>query len=396
MKILFLDQSNQIGGAELSLLDIASAYRDKCLVSLFEAGPYGNLLHQHHIPVQALKHHPLKVGKDSSSWQCLASLKPLLQMTAQVAQLSRDYDLIYANTQKALVVGALASCLSQRPLVYHLRDIVSADHFSTFNRRLIVGLANRFATQIIMNSQATQAAFRAAGGRSDRTTVVYNGFDPTIYQDLTASRGQLRHQLNLTDHFVVGHFSRLSPWKGQHVLIDALRQCPKNTIALLVGDALFGEQAYVQQLHQQVKSLGLENQVRFLGFQANIPNLMAACDLVAHTSVNPEPFGRVIVEGMLCRKPVVATAAGGAMELIEHRKTGWLTSPGDRQGLAGVINQCYHHPELAAAIGQQAQRVASQRFNLRTMLQQIDQLLGDVLGLDQPAMLPQRLKHLAN
>ncbi len=394
MKILFLDQSNQIGGAELSLLDIASAYRDECLVSLFETGPYGQLLSQHHIPFQALEHYPLKVRKDSSGWQSLASIKPLMQMAAQVAHLSRDYDLIYANTQKALVVGALASCLSQRPLVYHLRDILSADHFSPFNRRLIVGLANRFAAQVIMNSQATQTAFRVAGGRRDRTTVVYNGFNLSAYQNLANRRAQIREQLNLGDHFVVGHFSRLSPWKGQHVLIDALTQCPPNTIVLLVGEALFGEQDYVQQLHQQVKTLGREHQVRFLGFQSNIPDLMAACDLVAHTSVSPEPFGRVIVEGMLCRKPVVATAAGGAVELLEHRQTGWLTAPGDGSGLAQVINQCHHYPEMAAAIGQRAQQVASQRFNLNTMLQQIDQLLGDVVCQNSKAVKSHRLKHL--
>jgi glycosyltransferase involved in cell wall biosynthesis len=51
---------------------------------------------------------------------------------------------------------------------------------------------------------------------------------------------------------------------------------------------------------------------------------MAACDLVTHTSTAPEPFGRVIVEAMLCGTPVIAAGAGGATELIEHGKTGWL------------------------------------------------------------------------
>lgn len=63
-----------------------------------------------------------------------------------------------------------------------------------------------------------------------------------------------------------------------------------------MGDALFGEQDYVQQLHQQVETLNLESQVKFLGFRSDIPQLMAACDLVAHTSTAPEPFGRVIVK----------------------------------------------------------------------------------------------------
>ena len=383
MKILFLDQSNQIGGAELSLLDIAGAYRNESLVSLFAGGPYEQLLNQHHIPVKVLTSAPFKVRKNSHAWESLSSIKPLTQMATQVAQLSRHYDLIYANTQKALVVGALASLISRRPMIYHLRDILSSAHFSRFNRQLLVGLANCFATRVITNSQATRAAFGAAGGHLDRATVIYNGFDVTQYQNLTASRWQLREQLNLTNQFVVGHFSRLSPWKGQHVLLEALPQCPKNTIVLLVGEALFGEQAYVQQLRQQVKTLGLEQQVRFLGFRADIPALMSACDLIAHTSVAPEPFGRVIVEGMLCSKPVIATAAGGAIELIEHENTGWLTSPGDAETLARVVNRCYHQPHMATAIGQRAQQVASQRFDLNTMLQTIDQLVGDVVRPDR-------------
>jgi glycosyltransferase involved in cell wall biosynthesis len=394
MRILFLDQSNQIGGAELSLLDIAGAYREECLVSLFDDGPYCQLLSQHGIPVNILKHAPFQVGKDSNGWKSLSSLRPLMQIVFQVARMSRDYDLIYANTPKALVVGALASGLSRRPLVYHLRDIVSIEHFSAFNRRLIIGLANSFTTQVITNSQATQAAFVAAGGCIDRATVVYNGFEPTRYQDLAASRAQLRQQYDLSDHFVVGHFSRLSAWKGQHVLIEALKQCPKNTIVLLVGDALFGEQAYVQQLHQQVKTLGLAHQVRFLGFQSDIPSLMAACDLIAHTSIAPEPFGRVIVEGMLCGKPVVAAAAGGPIELLEHDQTGWLTLPGDAAQLAQIINQCYAAPQVAATIGQQAQQVAMQRFSLETMLQKTNQLLTAVVRPVGRSVSQHRLKYL--
>ena len=74
---------------------------------------------------------------------------------------------------------------------------------------------------------------------------------------------------------------------------------------------------------------------------------MSLCDLVVHTSTAPEPFGRVIIEAMLCGKPVVAAAAGGAVELIEHGQTGWLTSPGSVSELAKIIRQCQQQPEIA-------------------------------------------------
>ncbi|MEL6334136.1 MAG: glycosyltransferase, partial [Cyanobacteria bacterium J06626_26] len=179
--------------------------------------------------------------------------------------------------------------------------------------------------------------------------------------------------------FVVGHFSRLSPWKGQHVLIDALQYCPNNVTALLVGDALFGEQDYVHQLHQQIESLNLEHRVRFLGFRSDIPQLMAACDLVTHTSTAPEPFGRVIVEAMLCGTPVVAAAAGGAVELIDHGQTGWLTPPGHAQKLADIINTCQRYPSQAKLCAQQAQIQANQRFDLKGINPKIKSLLSKVV-----------------
>ncbi len=375
MKILFLDQSGKPGGAELCLIDIAKPYRDSCLVGLFADGPFRHLLEQQHIPVQVLATQPIQVRKESSLAQGLGSLGSLVPLIAQVVRKASEYDLIYANTQKALVVGALASFFSRRPLVYHLHDILSKDHFSRTNRRLAVTLANRFASLAIANSKASLAAFVEAGGRPDITEVVYNGFEPELYRTNESDVSPLRQQLGLEARFIVGHFSRLSPWKGQHVLLEALAHCPNDVAAILVGDALFGEQDYVQHLHSLVAALGLEERVRFLGFRSDIVQLMSACDLVAHTSTAPEPFGRVIIEAMLCGRPVVAARAGGVVELVEHGVTGWLVSPGEPQQLAEVITTCRNQPEHTATIAHQAQSQASQRFHLTTINQQIAQLL---------------------
>jgi len=370
-----LDQSGKLGGAELSLLDLVEPYRDRCLVGLFTDGHFHELLRQHQIPVQVLMTQPLQIQKNTSILRIIASVPQLMKLVQQVAQLSRSYDLLYANTQKAFVIGAIVSAITRRPLVYHLRDILSPEHFSPINLRAAVGLANRFASLVIANSQATQKAFIEIGGNSDLVQVVYNGFEPERYHCVASTLSELRQDLDLSDRFVVGHFSRLSPWKGQHVLIEALTQCPENVTAVIVGDALFGEQEYIEHLHQQVERLKLGNRVRFLGFRSDVPQLMGVCNLTAHTSTAPEPFGRVIVESMLCGTPVVATKAGGAMELIEHNKTGWLIPPKDTTALAAIIHQCLEQPQHAQTIAQQAHQSASQQFHLNTTRQQIAQLL---------------------
>ncbi|BAY23487.1 group 1 glycosyl transferase [Calothrix sp. NIES-2100] len=376
LKILFLDQSGKPGGAELCLIDIAKPYRDRSLVGLFADGSFKTLLQENKIPVEVLTNQSISVKKDSSFFLGLNSLKQIIPLIIKVVKIARGYDLIYANTQKALVIGAIASFFARRPLVYHLHDILSKEHFSLTNRWIAVNLANHLASVVIANSQASQTAFIEAGGRKELTTVIYNGFEPKIYQTDESDIRQLQQELGLVGKFVVGHFSRLSPWKGQHILIDALAQSPPQVTVLLVGDALFGEQDYVQQLHRQIRVLGLEKRVKFLGFRSDIPQLMAACDLVAHTSTFAEPFGRVIVEAMLCGTPVIASKAGGAMELIKPGINGFLFQPGDSQELAQVITACLHQRHNSATIAHNARKMAIQRFNVSNINQQIAQLLS--------------------
>lgn len=379
MRLLFLDQTGKPGGAELCLLDIASSYRESSLVGLFEDGDFRQRLEQQKIPVRILAQKSIAVRKSSGAVAGLLSLSQLIPLIIRVAKLSQSYDAIYANTQKALVVGAIASALSNRPLVYHLHDILSLDHFSPTNRRLAVLMANR-SKLVIANSQATRSAFIEAGGNPELVEIVYNGFDVESYR-AEEDTADLRSSLGLEGRFVVGHFSRLSRWKGQHVLLEALQQCDKRVSAIFVGDALFGEQDYVQQLQQQVERLGLVDRVRFLGFRTDIIPLMKLCDVVAHTSIAAEPFGRVIVEAMLCGKPMIAAKAGAALELIDPGITGWLTLPNDAEELATAIEQCRHSPTAASKIAEGAKQQASQRFQLAETNRQIQQHLQNRLEI---------------
>ena len=379
MKILFLDQSGKPGGAELCLVDIAKPYGENALVGLFADGDFRKLLAENQIPVEVLTTQAIKVSKQSGLFQALGSLGQIIPLINQVVQRAKKYDLIYANTQKALVVGAIASFLARRPLVYHLHDILSLEHFSKTNLRVAVNLINRCATLVIANSQASKVAFLQAGGKPDLVQVVYNGFAAKKYEVDELAVRNLRDNLELEGKFVVGHFSRLSPWKGQHILIEALGQCPQDVVVILVGDALFGEQEYVQDLHEKVIALGLENRVKFLGFRADIPQLMAVCDLVAHTSTAPEPFGRVIIEAMLCGKPVVAAQAGGAIELVQDGINGFLVTPGKPQELAQVINNCRQESVKTANIANNAKISASQRFDVKIINQQIQELLKSIV-----------------
>ena len=375
MKVLFLDQSGQLGGAELSLRDLAAYFKKQCLVCLFEHGPFAEKLSEEGIPCRVIQQKTLRISKDSGFIQGLFSIRKLLPLVIEVIKMARDYQIIYANTQKALVVGAIASVLSRKPLVYHLRDILSAEHFSPINQKVAVTLANTCASLVIANSQATRQAFIDSGGKSQCIKVVYNGFDAKLYQAIPSLRQKLQNEFSIKDGFWIGHFSRFSPWKGQHILIEALRYLDTDVMVLLAGKALFGEDQYVQQLQTQIQKHGLQDRVYFLGFRSDIPALMASCDLVAHTSTAPEPFGRVIVEAMFSGCPVIAANAGGATELIEHGQTGWLCQPNNPQNLAELIASCREQTEQKLHIAMNAKTTAQQKFSLDQTNQAIILLL---------------------
>ena len=294
--------------------------------------------------------------------------------------MARGYDVLYANTQKAMIVGALAGKIAGKPVIWHLHDILSADHFSRTSRRLAVAAGNLLVSRVLANSRATAAAFTESGGMAERVRVVYNGIDPAPFRSVVqAEMDNLRRKLGLVGVPVVSVFSRLAPWKGQHVLLKALARLP-GVHALLVGAPLFGEDDYAKDLRQQAKALDVADRVHFLGFRPDVPSLMRLSDVVVHTSVAPEPFGRVIVEGMLALKPVVAARAGGAGEIVDDGVSGVLVAPGDANALAAALAGLLANPAKAQALAETGYRMALERFSLRSMLENVEQQIQHVLA----------------
>lgn len=382
MRLLFVDHAGVLGGAELSLLDLAAHHRARSRVVLFADGPFREALADHDVCVDVLPlaRRAAEQHRDSG-WRSLGAAPAVLAAAARLARLARGADLVHCNSQKAFVVGALAGAVARRPVVWHLRDMLTADHFGVWNRRLVVALANALATRVICNSAATARAFVAAGGQAGRAVVVYNGIDAE--PPSPAAAAAVRAELGLAGVPLVGAFSRLAPWKGQHVLLDALSQLP-GVQAVIVGDALFGEQAYAQGLRDQARRLGSGERVRFLGFRRDVSRLMGACDAVVHTAIAPEPFGRMIVEGMLAGRPVVASDDGGAREIVTDGDTGWLVPPGDPQALAATLRTILEQPTAAAVVAARGRAHALARFSRERMLVDFDAAIQAIL--DPPAL----------
>ena len=371
-RVLFIDHTGALGGAELYLLDVVRRYEASARVITFEEGPFCERLRADGLDVQVAAAPPalLQVEKGGALRQGLRAVPGVLRLAGRLARTARSFDVIYANSQKALVIGALAGLFARRPVIWNLHDMLTADHFSAVNRRLGVLWANHLADRVVVNSEATRRAFVESGGDEEKTALVYNGIDAAAFEDGSGEEARcLRQNLGIEKEApVVGVFSRLAEWKGQHVLLDALARLPQQVHAVLVGEALFeADERYARRLRRRARKSELNGRVHFLGFRDDVPALMRGCDVVAHTSVAPEPFGRVIVEGMLAGCPVVAARAGGAREIVDHRQTGLLVPPGDAAALARALRRLLECPREAQALARRGRGMAKKRFSVEHM-----------------------------
>ncbi len=380
MKILFLDQTAELGGGELSMLSEVMHLSHECVVFLFEDGPLRALLNNAAVPVTVAENPfgAIAVKKGSGFIAAMLSAPAVFSLVLEVARQARRFDLVYANSQKALMVGALASLLARRPLVWHLHDILDAAHFSASMRRLAVRVGNWRATRIIVNSRATGEAFSRLGGDASRISLGYQGIDEAPFAAVSPDEiTRLRAELAPDGRPLIGVFGRLSAWKGQSVFIEAIANLER-VVGVIVGGPLFGEEAYAAALKEKVTRLGMNDRVRFLGFRHDIPALMRSMDVIVHSSVAPEPFGRVVVEAMLAGKPVVASGAGGIFEIIENGRTGWLYAPGDAKALADTLNEVLNNHAQTAAVAAAGQAHARDNFSLAAAIRQVDAALQQV------------------
>ena len=281
------------------------------------------------------------VRRDSNLLAAAPLLGRLVGVTAELARRAARYDVLYANSQKAFVLAALAARWSGRALIWHLHDIIDSAHFGAAQRRLQIGLANRWTTRVVVPSSAAARAFIAAGGRPELVQVVANGLEMS-----PSPSPPSRAALGLPEGPLFGVFSRLAPWKGQHVALEALADLP-GAQCVIVGSALFDEGAYEAQLRAQAAQPAFAGRVHFLGQRADIGALMQAVDVVVHPSIHPEPFGRTLVEAMRVGRPVIATDTGAAAEILEGGRAGSLVPPSDALALATTLRHLLQHPDPA-------------------------------------------------
>ena len=266
-------------------------------------------------------------------------------------------DLVHLNAELVINrAGALAAYQEGIPTVCHVRGW---ERWNIWDRLLALTVR-----AFVCISQAVARRLVAQGAIDARVHVVYNGLD---VQDVpTQPRPELYEILGIhPGRPTIGIFSRLVPWKGHTVFIEAAalvaRELPEVQV-LVVGAEEITAPGYVQALKEQANRLGIGENVRFLGHRDDVLDLYPLVDVLVHASIRDEPFGRVIIEGMAAARPVVATRGGGTVEIVREGETGYLVPQGDARAMAAAILDLLQNPEKARQMGEAGRRDVATRF----------------------------------
>ena len=225
------------------------------------------------------------------------------------------------------------------------------------------------------------------GVKDKRVRIVYRGIDTKLFEPGSVSSERviaLAKQWRLTEPIPVVMMSgRLTRWKGQQVLIEALSILGREDIrCLFIGDDQ-GRGDYRRYLDALVKKLNLSNAVHFPGHCRDMPAAYMLADVVVSASTEPEAFGRVMVEAQAMGKPVVVSSHGASTELIIEGETGWSFVPGDPKSLAKALKTALSLSEKQReGLAHKAISHVAAHFTVAHMQQQTMSTYREVLQMD--------------
>lgn len=341
LRVAYIDHTAKWSGAEVALYNILTNIGEQIdpLVILAEDGVLADRLREQDIDVRIVPldesirdrgRNAVNLGAPAAAYKMYAYGRKLAPLLKQ-----EKVDCVHTNSLKSALYGAIAAKKAGIPLIWHIRDHIGAPYLKPVVAKAIRLLSRLLPNGIIANSHSTLNALELP--RSKKTMVVYCAFAKEIGNGI-GKRDQKDFNVLLA--------GRLTSWKGQHIVLEAAKAFKNDPRVKfwLAGDALFGEDEYKKELLQKMQDDEITN-VSLLGHVDDIQGLMNTADLLIHTSITPEPFGQVIVEGMAAGLPVIASNEGGPVEIVVPGETGLLIQPGDPAILAESITWMLNHPE---------------------------------------------------
>lgn len=385
--VLYFDHTAALGGGEIVLLHLVqhldpAQYRP--VVVLGSDGPLREELVKSGIEtyVLPLAGSVVHTRKDNLNHSSLLRLRDIQRTVRYCRRLTalilrRHADIVHTNSLKADIIGGIAGRLARVPVLWHIHDRIEEDYLPPKVVRGFRWLCRIVPHRLIGVSEAVLKTLRLTD--DSRATVVYNG----VVEPHPIAKGEAMKTPLINRAPCLGIVGRISPWKGQHIFIQAAKQV-RDRFPLarfqIIGSALFDEEGYEAEVRALAASLQLDDCLEWTGFRRDVPALINKLDVLVHASTTGEPFGQVVVEGMIAAKPVVATDGGGVPEIVQHGETGLLVPMGDADALAEAAIQLLSNPEEARTMGQAGRQRVLDHFTIQHTVAKVQAVYGKLLG----------------
>jgi glycosyltransferase involved in cell wall biosynthesis len=285
---------------------------------------------------------------------------------------ARGVTLVHTHSSVDSWLGGLAARSAGRPVVRSRHVTIAIPR----RRALVYRLANR----VITSGEAAARVVAAAGVPPARIVAVPPGVDTTRFHPGVSGAG-VRAELGLdgpTAPPVVGLVANIRGSKGHDVFLEAARAvlAARPAARFLIVGAGVG----YDEVRGRVTALGLDAAVRMTGFRRDIPEVMAALDVLVLPSIRSEAASQVIPQALAVGTPVVATDVGGSGELVRDGETGRLVPAGDPAALAGAILDALADPERARAMARRGQALVRERQSLDVAMARTTAVYAELLA----------------
>jgi len=368
-RLLFLDQFDELGGAQRCLLDLLPAFLEAGYEAHLAIPGDGPLalgaracgVSVHRIPCSAYAS-GYKTWSDVAQF-CIDLPRQVSRITSLVSE--HRIDLIYVNGPRLLPAATIAA--GGKPLIFHAHSIVAGAGSAALVRW---ALRSRRAN-VIAGCRFVLASFGASLG-SSRSRVIYNGVRSL---DCSPKRRNAEPRR-------IGVIGRIAPEKGQLEFVRAARlllsqptHCLPRCRFVICGDALFSSRDYGRRVRSEAEGLPVE----FTGWRDEVRGILEGLDLLVVPSSGIEATTRVILEAFSAGVPVVAFRSGGIPEVIEDGITGVLTEPTPRALASRLSDLIWGGDGFLDAMSQRARAVFASRFSLDRYRSEILAVVGEAL-----------------
>ena len=344
MRVLHVHSGNLYGGVETLMLTLVQ-YRDLCpgiephFALCFE-GQFSEALRASAAPVYELGN--VRVSRPLTVRRARQNLKDLLQQ--------QNFDLVILHSSWAQAVFGTVVRFFGIPLVLWLHDVPDGKPWP-----------ERWASWspppelVLCNSDYTADRLPKLYPRV-KSKRIYCPVAPPTTQYSNSELHKLRAQFETPQEAaVILQISRLEPHKGHFAHLEALallRDVP-GWICWQVGGVQKPDEArYLADLKSLAVRLGIDDRIRFLGWQQDVQKIIAACDIYCQPNIYPEPFGITFIEALYARKPAIATALGGPKEIVDET-CGFLVTPDNPRELAEVLRELIQNQDLRTQLGEE-------------------------------------------